>query len=145
VTTLEELQRRADRLRDTTTVIRTVAGLLLLAPGFALAGAGLLGGLDGAAKTLAEWALITAVAMAAPIGAAIWPRRPDARRETRAEIIADAERRAVATPAAVEAQAAEVERLQEIVDAKWGWVQVAIVFGAIALALAAAAVIAQAY
>lgn len=143
MTTLDQLQARADRLRDTTTAIRTVAGLLLLAPGAALGGASLLVGLAGAAHLLASWALITAVAMTAPIGAAIWPRRPVARRQSCAEIVADAERRAVGAREAVAAQATEVERLQKVVDAKWRWIQTAITLGGIALALGAAAVVTQ--
>jgi hypothetical protein len=142
MTTTDELQRRIDSLRGTTADIRTIAGLLLLAPGGALAGAGLLNNLQGTAHTLGSWALITAVSIAAPIGAAIAPRRPATKRQTRAEIITAAEQRAGGAPAALEQQAAEIERLQAVVDAKWRWIGVALGLGAAALALAGAAVIA---
>lgn len=141
-TPTEQLQRRIDSLRGTTADIRTIAGLLLLAPGGALAGAGLLNTLHGAAHTLGSWALITAVAIAAPIGAAIAPRRPAARRQTCAEIIAAAEQQAADAPDALERQAAEIQRLQAIVDVKWRWIGVALTLGALALVLAAAATIA---
>ncbi|WP_346266122.1 hypothetical protein, partial [Glycomyces rutgersensis] len=117
MTTPDELQRRIDSLRGTTADIRTIAGLLLLAPGGALAGAGILGSLHGTAHILGSWALITAVSIAAPIGTAIAPRRPATRRQSRAEIITAAEQRAAGASEAIEQQAAEIEQLQDIVDA----------------------------
>lgn len=111
-----DFRDQRDSLRETTRHADTKASLLLLARGFALAGGSTVASLDGPAALLGSWALITAVAMAAPIGAAIWPRSlggaPD-----------------------------EVERLQGIVRVKFRWIRTAIVLGGIALALAAAAVI----
>jgi hypothetical protein len=114
--TTEELRDQRDSLRETTRHADTKASLLLLAPGAALAGSGITTGLDGPASVLASWALIVAVAMAAPIGAAIWPRSPRSTVD-------------------------EVERLQHIVETKLRWIRVAISLGGLALALAAAAVI----
>lgn len=120
--TPDDLQHRIDALREDTRHADTKASLLLLAPGGALAGAGLLGGLVGSAHTLASMALIVAVAMAAPIGAAIWPRR-----------------RSHGAPAS------EADRLEAIVDAKWRWLRTAIGLGGLALALAAVAVVAAGF
>lgn len=60
--------------------------------------------------------MIVAVAMAAPIGAAIWPR-------------------------SLKASLGEIERLQHIVETKLRWIRTAIGLGGLALALAGAAVI----
>jgi len=136
------LNDRIAALRGTTADVRTIAGLLLLAPGGALAGSGLLAGLHGTARTFAEMALIVAVSITIPIGAAIWPRRPAVRRQSVEQILADASLRADGTRPASEMLASEVQRLQEIVDAKWRWIRVAIGLGGLALVLGASAVIA---
>jgi hypothetical protein len=110
------IRDQRDSLRETTRHADTKASLLLLAPGAALAGSGIITGLHGAAAVLASWALIVAVAMAAPIGAAIWPRSP-------------------------KPSLGEIERLQHIVETKLQWIRIAIGLGGLALALAGAAVI----
>lgn len=111
-----DIRDQRDSLRETTRHADTKASLLLLAPGFALAGGSTVASLDGTAALLGSWALIAAVAMAAPIGAAIWPRSPGASTN-------------------------EIERLQEIVEVKLRWIRTAIGLGALALTLAAATVI----
>jgi len=142
-TTTDELRSQIASLRETTRHADQKASLLLLAPGGALAASGLLAGLAGEARTLGAWALILAVAMAAPIGAALLPRRPRGlqRRQSRAAIIAAAQQRAAGGATAEAGYAAEVRRLQAILAAKWGWIEVAILLGALALITAAAAVI----
>lgn len=142
-TTTDELCSQITSLRETTRHADQKASLLLLAPGGALAAAGLLTDLTGEARTLGAWALILAVAMAAPIGAALLPRRPRSlqRRQSRAEIIAAAQQRAAGSATTEALHAAEVQRLQAILAAKWGWIELAIFLGALALITAAAAVI----
>lgn len=141
MTVVDELRAQRDSLRATTNDIRQLGGILLIAPGFALAGAGIVADLTGTTRDLAALAVIAGVAIFAPIGAAIRPMRPMQRRQTREQIRAAAETLAGGGEPAVIKLTVEVERLQQIVDAKWRWIWTAIALGGCALALAAAALI----
>lgn len=144
LTTVDELRAQRDSLRSTTADIRQLGGILLIAPGAALAGAGIVTNLTGTPRDLAALAVAAGVAIFVPIGGAIRPMRPPRRRQTRAQIITGAEVLAGGGRPAAEMLTAEIQRLQKIVDAKWRWIWIAIGLGGCALALAAAAVLAAA-
>lgn len=144
LTTVNELRAQRDSLRTTTTDIRQLGGILLIAPGAALAGAGIVNDLTGTPRDLAALAVIAGVAIFAPIGAAVRPMRPPRRRQASDQIIAGAEILAEGGRPAALMLAVEIQRLQRIVDAKWRWIWTAIGLGGCALALAASAVIAAA-
>lgn len=76
-----------------------------------------------------------------PWARSIRPMRPPHRRQTRGQIRAAAEVLAAGGRPAAEMLEAEIQRLQQIVDAKWRWIWTAIALGGCALALAAAALI----
>lgn len=141
MTLVDELRAQRDSLRATTADIRQLGGILLIAPGSALAGAGIVTDLTGTTRDLAALAVVAGVAIFAPIGAAIRPMRPPRRRQASDQIIAAAEILAAGGRPAALMLAIEIQRLQRIVDAKWRWIWTAIGLGGSALALAAAALI----
>lgn len=143
MTLVDELRAQRDSLRATTTDIRQLGGILLIAPGAALAGAGIVTNLTGTTRGLAALAVIAGVAIFVPIGGAIRPMRPPRRRQAREQIIAGAEVLAAGGRPAAEMLAAEIQRLQKIVDAKWRWIWTAIGLGGCAFALAGAALFAN--
>jgi hypothetical protein len=143
MTVVDELRAQRDSLRATTSDIRQLGGILLIAPGAALAGAGIVADLTGTTRDLAALAVIAGVAIFAPIGAAVRPMRPPRRRQTTEQILAGAEILAAGGHPTALMLAVEIHRLQRIVDVKWRWIWTAIGLGGCALTLAAAALIAS--
>lgn len=135
-TTIDHLTDQRTSLRDMTGKADQKAGLLLIAPGSALATAGTVADLTGAAAVLGALALGVAVAIVPAIVGILWPRLLRRRVQTVEKIVSAAELAADSEFTAADRLAEEVQALQRIMAIKWRWTRIALglVLAAVVLA-----------
>ncbi|PRY56410.1 hypothetical protein [Glycomyces artemisiae] len=135
-TTIDHLTDQRNSLRDMTGKADQKAGLLLIAPGSALATAGTVADLTGAAAVLGALALGVAVAIVPAIVGILWPRLLRRRVQTVEEIVTAAELTADSEFTSADRLAEEIQALQRIMAIKWRWTRIALALVLAAVTLA---------